>query len=77
MKKAVDLAASSSLPLAAGPPLVAPNALACLRCQLLGRRKMLCSRADACKEIPHVFALGPVLLAGWIATILAFVLALA
>jgi hypothetical protein len=77
MKKAIALGASSSFPLAAAPPLVAPSALACLRCQLLGRRKLLCSRADACKEIPHVFALGPILLAGWIATILAFVLAIA
>jgi hypothetical protein len=77
MKKANALGAPSSLPLAAGPALVAPNALACLRCQLLGRRKLMCSRADACKEIPHVFALGPILLAGWIATILAFVLAIA
>jgi hypothetical protein len=77
MKKATPVAAPSSLALAMGPPLVAPTALGCLRCQLIGRRKLLCARADACREIPHVFALGPVLLLAWVATIVAFILAVA
>jgi hypothetical protein len=50
-----------------------PTALACLRCQLIGRRRLLCARADACKELPHVFPLGPVLLGAWLLTALAFV----
>jgi hypothetical protein len=51
-----------------------PTALSCLRCQLLGRRRLLCSKVDACKEIPAVFPLGPLMLAGWIGTVVAFVL---
>jgi hypothetical protein len=50
-----------------------PTAMSCLRCQLLGRRKLLCSRKDACSELPVVFPLGPALLAGWVATVIAFV----
>jgi hypothetical protein len=50
-----------------------PTTLACLRCQLIGRRRLLCARADACKELPHVFPLGPVLLGAWLLTALAFV----
>jgi hypothetical protein len=51
-----------------------PTVMSCLRCQLLGRRRLLCSRKDACSELPVVFPLGPVLLAGWLATVVAFVL---
>ena len=53
----------------------APVALDCLNSQLLGRRRLLCSRVDACREIPHVFAVGPVLLVAWLATLVGFVLA--
>jgi hypothetical protein len=69
--------AASSLPLVGAAPLVPPTTLACLNCQLLGRRKLLCSRADACKDLPHFFALGPVLLTVWLATLVAFVVAVA
>jgi hypothetical protein len=62
-------------PIVAGAPLIAPTALDCLGCQLLGRRKLLCSRADACREMPHVSALGPVLLVGWLAMLVAFIVA--
>ncbi len=48
------------------------TALACLRCQLIGRRRLLCSKADACRALPHVFPLGPVLLGLWLTTALAF-----
>jgi hypothetical protein len=64
---------SSFFPIVAGAPLVAPTALDCLRCQLLGRRKMLCSRGDVCSETPHVGALGPVLLVSWLAIVVAFI----
>ncbi len=50
-----------------------PTQLTCLRCQLIGRRRLLCARANDCKDLPHVFLLGPVLLGGWIATVIAFV----
>lgn len=53
----------------------APTAIACLRCQLIGRRKLTCSRGDVCKELPHNFFLGPVLLAGWALTVIFFFLA--
>jgi hypothetical protein len=53
----------------------APDALQCLRCQLLGRRRLLCSRGDICRELPHVYPLGPILLAGWLVTAVAFVIA--
>lgn len=56
-------------------PRPLPTPLACLRCQLVGRRQLLCSKADACRELPLVFALGPLLLAGWAALAVAFFLA--
>jgi hypothetical protein len=37
---------------------------------------MLCSRADSCKELPLVLPIGPVLLALWLATAIAFVVAI-
>jgi hypothetical protein len=37
---------------------------------------MLCSRAEVCRELPHVFFLGPVLLMGWLLTCVAFLLAI-
>ena len=52
-----------------------PTPLSCLRCQLLGRRKLLCAKEDACRETRHVSAFGPVLLAGWLATLVAFFVA--
>jgi hypothetical protein len=52
---------------------VAPTGLDCLRCQLLGRRRLLCSRADACKEIPHAGALGVVILVGLLAGFAGFI----
>jgi hypothetical protein len=64
-----------SLPVMAGPLLFAPTALADLGCQRLGRRQLLGSRLDVCREVPHVRAVGPALLVGWIATLVAFVLA--
>ncbi len=60
------------LPIAGERPRVVPTALSCLQCQLLGRRKLSCSSVVACKAVPHVFALGPVLLLGWVATAVAF-----
>jgi hypothetical protein len=66
---------SSFFPIVAGAPLVAPTALDCLRCQLLGRRKLLCSRGDVCRETPRAGALGPVLLVGWLAMLVAFIVA--
>jgi hypothetical protein len=53
----------------------APTALACLQCQLGGRRRLTCSKADACAELPHSFALGPVLLLAWAVTAAAFIIA--
>jgi len=64
------------MPITGGQPLVAPTALSCLQCQVLGRRNLLCSRVQECKAVPHVFALGPVLLLGWIATMVAFFFAI-
>lgn len=52
-----------------------PGALSCLHCQLMGRRNMLCSRRDQCKDLPLAFGLGPLLLLGWAATVVAFILA--
>ena len=37
--------------------------------------KLLGSRADGFRELPHSFALGPLMLLGWLATVVAFVLA--
>jgi hypothetical protein len=76
MKRPQAIAAKSSLPVATTRPLKEPTALACLRCQLLGRRRLLCSRVDQCKEIPHVGALGPVLLLGLLAMLVAFIIAI-
>lgn len=53
----------------------APTVVACLQCQLIGRRRMLCSKVDSCAELPHVFELGPILLAGWFFTAVAFIVA--
>lgn len=53
-------------------PAGAPRAVDCLRCQLFGRRRLLCSEADACRSLPIVFPLGPILLAGWLGTAIAF-----
>jgi hypothetical protein len=74
--KAVGITAPSSAALAVSPPLAVPSVLDCLKCQLLGRRRVTCSRLDACRELLHVFALGFVLLAGWIAILVAFILAI-
>lgn len=52
-----------------------PGTLQCLRCQLLGRRRLLCSRADLCRELPRDHLLGPLLLAGWLVTAAAFFVA--
>ncbi len=60
-------------PLPVYPPQ--PTTLSCLRCQVLGRRRLLCSRADACREAPLFLPLGPLLLLGWLVTAVAFVLA--
>jgi hypothetical protein len=54
----------------------APTALACLRCLLIVRRRLICARADACKDLPLVFPFGPLLLAAWLATAIAFVVAI-
>lgn len=55
--------------------LLAPTAFACLQCQLVGRRRLTCSKADACAELPHSFHLGPVLLVAWAVTVAAFIIA--
>jgi hypothetical protein len=68
--------ATSSLPIATTRPLKEPTALECLRCQLLGRRRLLCAQVDRCKGIPHVSALGPVLLVSWLAMLVGFILAI-
>ena len=52
-----------------------PTTLSCLRCQLLGHRKLLCAKEDACRETRHVSAFGPILLVGWLATLVAFFVA--
>lgn len=52
-----------------------PTVIACLQCQLIGKRRMLCSKVDACAELPHSFVLGPILLAGWLFTAVAFLVA--
>jgi hypothetical protein len=68
----IALGVHPGLPIAGARP---PTALACLHCQLIGRRRLLCSKADACAELPHSFAVGPVLLAAWLATAIAFIVA--
>jgi hypothetical protein len=58
------------------PRLVAaPCAVDCLKCQFLGRRRLLCSEADKCSSLPIVFPLGPILLGAWAATAIAFYVA--
>lgn len=37
-------------------------------------RKLLGSRADGFRELPHSFALGPLMLLGWLTTLAAFIL---
>jgi hypothetical protein len=54
------------------PPAGAPRTVDCLRCQLYGRRRLFCSEAGACSSLPIVFPLGPILLAGWAVTAIAF-----
>ena len=61
---------------ASGALLRAPTSLRCLRCQLIGRRSLLCSKVGLCKELPHSYWLGPMLLGAWLVTVVAFVLAL-
>ncbi len=61
-----------ALPSSDAPP---PTAMKCLQCQLLGRRRLTCSKAEACAELPQSFAIGPILLAAWLATAIAFVVA--
>lgn len=61
-----------ALPIAGAPP---PTAIMCLKCQLLGRPRLTCSKADVCAELPRTFAVGPILLAAWLATAIAFVVA--
>lgn len=53
-----------------------PDALQCLRCQLLGRRRLTCSRRELCLEVPHFYPLGPILLLAWLATAAAFVVSI-
>jgi hypothetical protein len=52
----------------------APTAFACLQCQLIGTRRLTCSKVDACAELPHSFLLGPILLGAWLVTTVAFIL---
>ncbi len=54
-------------------PALHPTALSCVQCQLLGRRKMTCSRADVCASLPLVLPIAPVLLLAWAATAAVFV----
>ena len=70
------IAVKSSLPFAPTKRLKEPTALDCLQCQLIGHRRLLCSRVDQCKELPHVNALGPVLLLGWVVMAVAFFIAI-
>ncbi len=65
----------ATLPCTRSARAPAPGALQCLRCQLLGRRRLLCGRADLCRELPHGDLLGPLLLAGWLITAAAFFVA--
>ncbi len=64
-----------TLPPAASRRRAEPTALSCLRCQLLGRRRLTCTAADQCARLPFVLPVGPILLAAWLATALAFVVA--
>ena len=60
-------------PAAASARASPPTPLSCLRCQLLGRRRLTCTAADECARLPLVLPLGPALLAAWLATAVAFV----
>ena len=76
MSETSESAGKVAPPITCEQALFAPTALSCLRCQVLGRRRLLCSRAEECKAMPHVFAFGPVLLFGLLATIITFFLAI-
>jgi hypothetical protein len=52
--------------------MVEASRLACLQCQLTGRRKLTCTRKDVCRELPLAFFLGPALLVAWLGTAVAF-----
>lgn len=52
-----------------------PTSLACLHCQLIGKRRLMCAKADVCADLPISFAMGPLLLAAWFITTVAFILA--
>jgi hypothetical protein len=52
------------------------TALRCLHCQLVGRRRLACLQADACRRLPLAMPLGPVLLGAWLATGLAFLISI-
>lgn len=76
---AVPAVGSPFVPLGRSPargnaPPGPPTAAGCLRCQLAGRRRLGCLQADACARLPLFFPLAPLLLAGWVATALAFLL---
>jgi len=58
-----------------GTPAGEPNALSCLGCQLIGRRRLLCSKVEQCRDLPQPFVLGPLLLLSWAILLAAFVLA--
>ena len=72
---------------AAGTPCLATRAplftprneatpIACLRCQLTGRRSLLCSQREVCRRQPRSSAAGPLLLLGWAATVVALLAAI-
>jgi hypothetical protein len=58
--------------MAIAPTQSRPTRIDCLQCQLTGHRKLTCSKADVCKELPHNYFLGPALLAAWVVTLIAF-----
>ena len=62
------------MPIGPIQPQSPPTRMDCLQCQLTGHRKLTCSKADVCKELPHNYFLGPALLAGWVVTLIAFFL---
>ena len=55
--------------------LRASQALQCLRCQLLGRRRLACAHPEGCCAVRSFHPLGPILVAGWLATAVAFAIA--
>lgn len=63
---------------AAGRPVPdrPPVALDCLRCQLAGRRRTTCALSATCARLPLFFPLAPLLLVGWVGSVLAFLLTL-